>query len=247
MPNEKSEQSEFLKEFEPKQETDAFNQPIEPAKETKEEEVKEEDENELRNRRERRLAAKLQAERESSIALAAKLETLTEAQKFQREVEPSEYQKQIEKIYGTDTPEATAATELLKSALKGVETTATERALALLREEQQKAQEAVKAEERTLDSFVEQIEDEYNITLNDAHQKGFFQLMEKMSPKDSEGNIVAYADPSAVWETYAEKLQKKDTRAKDLSSRSMTASGASKDSTIQDDSTVRFLKENGII
>lgn len=243
----KDETSEFLKEFEPKEEQDILHQPLAPEKEKVEEEEPVEDEGGKRNRRERRLAAKYQAERESSIALAAKLESLTEAQRLQRDTEPSEYLKAIEKIYGTDTPEATAATELLKTALRGVEETSTKRALELFREEQRQAQEEVSKEERTLDSFIEQIEDEFDVSLNATQQKGFFQMMEKMSPKDSEGNITAYADPSAVWELYAEKTQKKDTRAKDLSSRSMTHSGTSKDTTLQSDSTERFLKESGII
>ena len=203
---------------------------------------------EAKRRREKRLMDKLQAERESNIALAARLEVLSEAQKLQKESEPSEYLKKIERIYGTDSPEATAATQLLSEALKGVEERATERAVEAFRKEQSKAQESVQKEEQQLDSFVETIEDEYNVTFTPEMEKGYFQLMEKLSPKDSDGNIVAYADPHSTWELFQEKLQKtRENPAKSIASRSMTASGASSDSKLQDDSMQRVLRDAGIL
>jgi hypothetical protein len=155
--------------------------------------------------------------------------------------------KSIEKIYGTDTPEATAATELLKSALKGVGEKATERALEKFREEQRQVNEAVKNEEKELDSMVEEIEDESGSVLSDTQKKGFFAMLERMSPKDKDGNVIHYADHHAVWDMYQSKTVKPENRAKDLSSRSMVQSGSSKDSKLDDDATLRYLKEQGII
>ena len=244
----KDEKAEFLKEFEPKKD-DILDEPLNP--EVKEEVVIKEELEEkesLSNRQLRRMREKLQAERESSIALAARLEALTESQRFRSENEPSEYLKSIERIYGTNSPEAIEATELLKSALKGVKEEAKREAQEAFREEQRQSQEAVRKEEQRLDSFIEEIEDENNVILSETQKRGFFQLLEKMSPKDASGEIVAYADPSSVWEIYAEKTQKKpDNRAKDLSSRSMVSSGTSKESKLEDDATARFLKEQGII
>jgi len=68
-----------------------------------------------------------------------------------------------------------------------------------------------------------------------------------MSPKDANGKIAQYADHHAVWEVYQSRVQKPDTRAKDLASRAMTPSGQSQPSTIQDDATARYLRENGLI
>lgn len=242
-----NEQEQFLKDLEPKGEENLLEQPLEPEKDQSTVEVKpEEDDIKLRNRREKRMAEKLQAERESSIRLAERLATITEAQKFTKDTD-SEYLKGIEKIYGSETPEAVAATELLKKALSGVKEDAKKEALETWREEQRKASEAVENEEKELDSMVEEIEEESNLILSEVQKKGFFALLEKMSPKDKNGNVIHYADPHSVWEVYQSKSVKTENRAKDLSSRSMVASGSSKESKLEDDATARYLKEIGII
>lgn len=241
MPNE---QEKFLNEIEVP--LDVFNQPIEPEKV----EVVEQEENveELRNRRERRLNAKLQAERESSIQLAARLDALTEVKKSQEASDP-DYLKTIERIYGTDSPENSMATDLLKQAFKGVEDSATEKAYVRMKAEQEQAQQAVQQEEKVLDSMVDEIEDTYQVDLqSDATRKGFFTLLEKMSPKDLQGNIIQYADHHSVWELYqSQNTKKPDTQAKDFSSRSMVQSGASAQSQLTADVNTRWLQENGLI
>lgn len=245
MPNE---QEEFLKSLEPKENpVDPFAQTTEAPPEEKKEEEQEPTEEEKFNRRERRLQAKLQAERESSIALAARLEALSEAQKARTESAPAEYLKAVERIYGTGSPEATEATELLKTALQGVETRATERALEQFREEQRRAEEAVAKEEKTLDGMLEEIEDETGQTLDAQTKKGFFALLEKLSPKDSDGNIVAYADHHAVWDELQARKQPKENRAKELAARSMTRTGASPTATVEASAQERWLRENGLI
>ena len=234
---------------------DILETPINPEEPAKEEpeggedvlEIKERD-----NREARRAKKALQAEREANIALAARLEALSEAQKARASAEPSEYLRQIERIYGTDSPEAKEATELLGQALENVEKRAAERALELYREEKRKEEEAVKKEEQMLDSMVEDIEDTFNVDLTSDKsaelRKGFFKMLEKMSPKDSEGNVIHYADLHAVWEEFQTKLQKKtENRAKDLSARSMVNSGVQHQSKLADDASLRFLKEHGII
>lgn len=242
MPNES--QEEFLKDLEPKNEFDVF-EATELLAEGATEEVVESEEDKF-NRRERRLQAKLQAERESSIALAARLEVLTESQKFQRENTP-EVDETIARIYGTNTPEAAEATALLTKALANVENRSTEKALERFREEQRKEREAVQKEEKTLDGMVEEIEDEHHMTLDGQSKKGFFALLEKLSPKDADGNIVQYADHHAVWEELQSKRKVEPNRAKDLASRSMVRTGASPQTTVADDANVRFLKEQGLI
>lgn len=206
----------------------------------------------IKDRRHKRLEEKLQAERESNIQLSARLETLSEVSKFAKETTGSEYLKSVEKIYGTDSPEATAATELLKGALKGVEDRATERALEIFRKEQKEASDAVKKEEQQLNTMLEELEDDYNVDLTSTSaqstKKGFLTLLERMSPKDSDGNIIHYADHHAVFDQYKSQIKKvTDTRAKDLSSRSMVNSGSSSDNKKVDDATQKFLKQEGII
>jgi DNA gyrase/topoisomerase IV subunit A len=248
-----SEQEKFLSELPGEQQSDPFAQfetPLTPeegqASEAKKEEPQEEGEERF-NRRERRLMAKLQAERESSIALAARLEALSEAQKFRSETQPSEYVQQVERIYGTNSPEAKEATELLARALQGVETKATEKALEAFRAEQAKAQQAVKNEESRLETMVEEIEDQYGVTLDKATQKEFFQRLEKLSPKDSEGNVVAYADHHAVWEDLQSRKPSTTNRAKDIASRSMARTGAPASTKDADNAHEKWLSDNGII
>lgn len=246
-----NEENQFLEELKETPESDPFGEVEIPQEEPKEEPTDPDDPEaqpeSVKDRRHRRLEAKLQAEREANIALAARLETLAEANKSKGS-EAAEYLKQVERIYGTDTPEAVAATEILKDALKSAEDRATERALETFREEQRKQAEDARKAEQELDSMIEEIEDEYGVTLTPEMQKGFFTYLEKLSPKDKEGNVVEYADHHAVWEEYKSKLTKKpDNRAKDLAARSMTQSGASGESRLQIDATERFLKENGLI
>ena len=249
MPQPNQTQEEFLKDLEPEQNVGALDQPIETeGEQPKEGEVKEETAEEKSNRRERRLQSKLQAERESSIALAARLEALTEANQARGDNSEDAYLKAVEKIYGTLTPEAVEATELLKKALVDVKNASRDEALAMFREEQRKEREAVVTEDKTLDSMVEELEDEFGVTIDPQTEKSFFQLLEKMSPKDSEGNVIAYADHYAVWdELQSRKPQPKVNRAKDLASRSMVRTGSSPQGTVEAEASERWLRENGII
>ena len=243
MPNET--QEEFLKDLNPDLHPDVLTDNLNPqAEQATEDEESTEDKF---NRRERRLQSKLQAERESAIALAARLDALTEAQRFRQESEPEEYLKAVEKIYGTQTPEAAEATELLKTAIQGAERRATERAIEQFREEQQSEHESVAVEERNLDEMIETIESETGQEMDDQTRQGFFQLLERLSPKDRDGNIIEYADPDAVWEELQAYRQPQNNRARDLAARSMVRTGSSPQSGVADSSNERWLRENGII
>lgn len=218
--------------------------------ETSEEGASEKGDVQPRNRRERRLMEKLSAERESASFLAGKLEARTEAERTIQS-EEKDYLKFAERIYGTDSPEAALATDLLKKAITGARDDAENRAYERMREDRKNEIAEEQAASSELDQMVDHIEDEYNVTLTANQETAFFQLLQKMSPKDSEGNVREYADPDAVWEVFAEKLHKPtagNSRAKDLSSRSMVNSGASKENTnLQDEVHQRFLREQGII
>lgn len=247
-----TEQNKFLDDLghDQSQEVDILEESLTPdaekATDDKVDEEKEGDDVQPKNRRERRLIEKLQAERESSIFLAGKLEARSEAERSI--TEESDYLKSVERIYGTETPEAQLATDLLKKALTGMRDDAKSSALAELRAERAKELADEKDAQKELDGFIEDIEDTYGVTLTETQERSFFQLLGKMSPKDTDGNVKEYADPHAVWEVFQERIKNRgtDNRAKDLSSRSMVKSGASKD-TLQDDSTARFLAENDII
>lgn len=214
----------------------------------KKEDEGEEGEAKPRNRRERRLMTRLEQEKQSSAFLAGKLEARTEASKAVSE--EADYLKAAERIYGTDSPEAQLATDLLKKAITGARDDAETRAYERIKAERQDEIKEQQVADQELDTMLDEIEEEYGVSLTEAQERSFFQLLEKMSPKDRDGKVSQYADANAVWEVFSEKLTKaktSDTRAKDMSSRSMTQSGASKESNLQDDVAARFLKEQGII
>ena len=182
------------------------------------------------------------------MQLAEKLEAMSGAQKS---IEDADYLKGIEQIYGTDSPEAQMATNLLKQAFVGMGKDAEERAYQRVAQERQQIAQQEQEAQAELDGFIDEIEDTYNVELSDGQEKSYFQLLHKMSPKDRNGNVIGYADPHAVWEVFQERSKKKapatNTKAKAIASRSLKQGGAPEPSKIQDDSTVRFLKDNGII
>lgn len=231
-------------------ENDIFSQPIatepEQAEEPKEEEPAD-DGLKPKTRRERRLQEKLEAERQSAIDMAGRLSRLEEARSLS--TEEADYLKGLERIYGTDTAEAQMATELLTKAIVGARDDAENRAYERFQSERQNETQAVQQAESELDSIMDDIEDQFGVELTESQERSYFELLQKMSPKDRNGNVKELADPYAVFEIFSEKLQSRgsDNRAKELSTRSMTQSGATKDSTLVDDSMERYLKENGII
>lgn len=242
-----SEQEEFLKELGVKQDS-ALEMPIEGVEPAKEE-TPEEQEMKLKNRRERRLSDKWQKEREANIALTSRLQAISESQNLRKETEESDYLKRVDKIYGNATPENVEATQLLKEALQGLEKQATERALERMEAERAKESEALSQEEKNLDEMLEQVEDDTQLDLSEgsADRKAFLTLLEKLSPKDKDGNIIEYADAGSTAEIYLSRKEKSNAHAKELAGRSMVHSGASQPSKLEDDAAVRLLKENGII
>jgi hypothetical protein len=200
---------------------------------------------EARNRRERRLMEKLQSEREAAIALAAKLDTITQSQATR--TESAEWEKSIERIYGDSTPELREATELLKASIRGAKEEAKREALAEWQATQAKQQEAVTNAEKRIDSMLEEIEDEKNIDLSQGpHREGFLKLLEKMSPKDSNGNIIEYADHTAVWDIYESQIKKPVNPAKEMAARAMTQ-GATSNSNLSTEVHDRWARENGFL
>jgi hypothetical protein len=247
----------FLKDTEQSEQPDILNQPLDPNAPSEEEpeaegqhedgyDEAEEAEYHARNRRERRLMQKLEAERESAQFLAGKLEAMAAAKAT---VEEADYLKGIERIYGTDSPEAQMATELLTKAILGARDDAETRAYQRLMESQQGEIRAVQQAENELDNIMDEIQDTYEVALTPAQEASYFELMQKMSPKDRDGNVTDLADPHAVWEVFSERSTRSSSpsRSKQLASRSLTDSSSPESSSLQDDSHQRFLRENGII
>lgn len=203
----------------------------------------------LKNRHIRRLETKLQAEREASIAREARIEALTEAQKFRQDTKADDLDEMVSRIYGTDKPENAAATELLLKSMKGFSERAKREALEEFRTEQMQREQEVNKEVKALESSLEQIEDQYGVDLSSTaagreRRAQFVELLGKLSPKDGNGEIIDYADPFETYELFASKQA--PNRAKELSMRGMVNSRPVNTS-IQEDATVKFLKEQGLL
>lgn len=245
-----SEQEKLLEEFNINPEQDILGS---ENQETSAEPEKEEVEMKLRNRKERRLAEKLQKEREANIALNARLQGISEAKRVSETTEEAEYLKLAEQIFGNATPETEQATEIFKKILKGVHLSAKDEALAealqKIDEERTSESAAVQKEEENLDEMFEKLEDKYGVDFeNDSLRTGFLTLLEKISPKDDEGNIKEYADPEMVYEAYESLKTRSNATAKDLSSRSMIRSGSSHSEKKAEQSAVeKQLREWGIL
>ena len=247
-----NELEQFLSTVDTEQPTaDALFQPetapaAEPEKEPEDEDLK------PRNRRERRQAERLERERNATIQLADQVHHLNERietmSKAKDSANDADYFKGLEMIYGNETPEAIQATELLKKAIRGASEEARQQALQEFQIQQTRDAQAVAEAEEELDTMLDELEDRYGVELTEEQETAYFQLMQRMSPKDRNGNVAAPADPEAVWEVFTERMSRTtDNRAKELAARSMTQSGSSIDSTLQDDALGRYLRKEGII
>ena len=243
-----NETEEFLKDLDKNQAVDVLDAPLVPETETPVK--KEEEEERPKNRRERRLLEQNQRLREEAIDATARYQTLAEAKKVaETSSEEADFLKMVEPIYGTTTPEGKAATELLKRALQNIHDSAVQKAREGAGEVIEQERESESAEENeaseTLDEMMEDVEDRFNVDFDSdqSARKGFLSLLEQVSPKDKEGNIVEYADPITTWKLYNSTREKQVSRAKELAGRSLTSTGASPQSTLQEDAVWRILKE----
>lgn len=204
------------------------------------------------NREARRAKAALQAEREANIALNARLEAMSEAQRFARETSTDNVDENLIRLYGNDEKGQLAA-KITQDLLNKTKQEAREEALESFREEQEQSDQEVATYRNELDEMLEDIEDEFNVDLTSdtpsalKARQGFYAALQKLSPKNREGIVTDYADPMATWEYVQSQQKPADTRAKDLGARSMVRSGSSSDSKLEASATERFLKDAGII
>ena len=237
-----SELTDFLKEA--KQEDSILDKPLvadEPVKEPEadEEQIK-------KNRYTRRREAEAQRLRDENLQLNERVKVLSELGKFKEEVGDDPLKK-VDAIFGTDTPEKLAATNLLKEAISGMSAKAKAEALQEIDSRGEQESEAQKEADDEVDGFLEAAEDEGLDIDDDNTRKGLITLMERMSSKYEDGNVKEFADPEAVIETYKE-LQKRSGsgKAKELASRSMTRSGESQPSELPQNAVERYMAEHGL-
>lgn len=203
---------------------------------------------ELKNRHVRRLEEKLQREREANIAMAARVDALSEAQKMRQEPSAASWEEKARRIYGNDKPENAAASDLLVQSIKEASEAAETRAYEKARQDMRSRQEEETRETATVQSYIEQVEDRYGVDFTSSatareRQQEFKDLWFKLSPKDAKGEVKEYADPYEVFEIFNSR---RADPAKDFASRNMVRSRPVENA-VQDDATTKYLRENGII
>ena len=204
------------------------------------------------NREAKRAKKALQAEREANIALNARLQTMTEFQRFS-EATPDNVDEKLLQLYGNDEKGKLAA-RITQDLLDKTREQAAQSALESFQSQQQEEQAEVAESQRELDTMLEDIEDEFpNVDLTSDSpsarklRQGFYAALEKVSPKNEDGMVKEYADPIATFEYFQSTQTPETNRSKDLAARGMVRSGQSGDSKLEQTVQERFLKDAGII
>lgn len=199
-----------------------------------------------KNRLGRRMRSQDEERANEIQQLNERVKQLSEVDRFKQEV-GDDHLKKVEAIFGTDTPEKLAATNLLKEALQGMTERAKAETLKEIGQEREVETKAQREADNEVDEFLEMAADEGLDIDNDNVRSGLITLMERMSKKYDDGNIKEFADNEGVIDAYKE-LQKRggSSRARELADRSMTRSGESQPSTLPQNAIERYMKENGL-
>lgn len=176
-----------------------------------------------KNRRHRRLETQLAAEKEARIAAEARAKALAEVGPRAQEENVDE---RLVRMYG---PEHLEAAKLHMELLRDYGDRAKQEAIKEIEAGQVARASEVQKFEATISGELEGLEDEYDVDLTSdspAARKArteFLGLVQKLSPKNEDGSIAAYADFQETWELYQLKAKAPATnqRAKEVAARSM--------------------------
>ena len=184
----------------------------------------------IKDRRHRRLEARLQAEREANIELSTRLKTISEMDKFAKDVEGVD--PNIAKMFDSSDVGKENAIRL-SEAMRSMKEQAKEEAIKEIEENQTKLVQEQKQYETLIDDSLEALEDTHNIDLTSDAPKArkvrreFLEMVQELSPKDDNGDIISYADFDSTFDVYLKtKTENKDNgRREEIASRSMARSG----------------------
>lgn len=142
----------------------------------------------------------------------------------------------LTRIIGNDTPEKRQAVSDFKKYLSSIKEEARQGTLAELqnREQAERAEET-QAQEELISGF-EDIEDKFGVDLTSSNPRAekirndFVDFIRRVSPKDTDGDVIAYPDLVETFTLFQDSMRRSPTnsRAKDLSSRSMARSAETK-------------------
>lgn len=135
-------------------------------------------------------------------------------------------------IIGNDTPEKVNALKQLERALNNADNRASQKAVEHLDSIRLQEVQADRQAEEELSNAFDDIENNFGVDITSNSpvarktRSDFVTFVEKIAPKDREGNIQDYPDMNSAWETFSEmrKANQQPSRAKEIASRGMTRS-----------------------
>lgn len=136
------------------------------------------------------------------------------------------------RLIGNDTPEKVQMVKEFKNILEKGTQRAKAEALAEIEARERAEIEADKQAEEELENAFDNIEETYDVDLTSDNplavktRQEFVSFVERIAPKDRNGNVVDYPDMTSAWETFSEmkKATSTPSRAKELASRGMARS-----------------------
>lgn len=138
----------------------------------------------------------------------------------------------LTRLIGNDTPEKVSMIKEFKEILSEGTQKAKAEAIAELESRQNAEVEADREAEQELENAFDNIEENFDVDITSNNpvakktRQEFVSFIEKIAPKDRNGDIVDYPDMNSAWETFSEMRKSTATpsRAKELASRSMARS-----------------------
>lgn len=146
--------------------------------------------------------------------------------------EDDEVSDVLVRLIGNDTPEKVQMVKEFKNILEKGTQRAKAEALAEIEARERAEIEADKQAEEELENAFDNIEETYDVDLTSNNplavktRQEFVSFVERIAPKDRNGNVVDYPDMTSAWETFSEmkKATSTPSRAKELASRGMARS-----------------------
>lgn len=157
----------------------------------------------------------------------------TETERFVRETpETDEVTDVLTRLIGNNTPEKVSMVKEFKNILEKGTQRAKEEAIAELRAQQQELVQADIEAEQELETAFDSIEETFNVDISSNSplakktRQEFVSFVEKIAPKDRNGDIVDFPDMISAFETYQDMKRStaQPSRAKELANRGMARS-----------------------
>ncbi len=140
-------------------------------------------------------------------------------------VEDKEVDDYYVRLIGNDTPEKVAMIREAQARDERMLEQAEERAFNRLSRHEQEAIAEERGAQEELGNALESIEETFDVDLsNQKLRSEFLTYVERIAPKDKDGEIIEFPDMNSAWETFNERRTPQNSRAKQLASQGLSRS-----------------------